>query len=103
MSFADILSAKPSNCDSAMRNAFGTLPISNIQYPLKILGMDKAARVRRVEELQAECNIQIDHGFLAKQVRTRTGYGAAFFHPGAVSGYSLSHPSSRAKAAPAYS
>jgi len=34
--------------------------ISNIQYPLKILGMDKAARVRRVEELLAEFDIQID-------------------------------------------
>jgi NitT/TauT family transport system ATP-binding protein len=34
--------------------------ISNIQYPLKILGMAKAARTRRVEELLAEFNIQID-------------------------------------------
>jgi NitT/TauT family transport system ATP-binding protein len=34
--------------------------ISNIQYPLKILGMDRATRVRRVEELLAEFDIQID-------------------------------------------
>jgi len=34
--------------------------ISNIQYPLKILGMDKASRLRRVEELLAEFEIRID-------------------------------------------
>jgi NitT/TauT family transport system ATP-binding protein len=34
--------------------------IANIQYPLKILGMDRRARVRQVEELLAEFNIQID-------------------------------------------
>ena len=34
--------------------------ISNIQYPLKLLGMDKKARARRVEELLAEFDIQID-------------------------------------------
>jgi NitT/TauT family transport system ATP-binding protein len=34
--------------------------ISNIQYPLKILGLDKKTQSRRVEELLAEFNIQID-------------------------------------------
>jgi NitT/TauT family transport system ATP-binding protein len=34
--------------------------ISNIQYPLKIIGMDKKSRTRRVEELLAEFDIQID-------------------------------------------
>ena len=34
--------------------------ISNIQYPLKILGMDKSTRLRRVEELLAEFDIRID-------------------------------------------
>jgi NitT/TauT family transport system ATP-binding protein len=34
--------------------------INNIQYPLKMLGMDKVTRVRRVEELLAEFDIQID-------------------------------------------
>jgi NitT/TauT family transport system ATP-binding protein len=34
--------------------------ISNIQYPLKMLGLDKATRTRRVEELLAEFDIQID-------------------------------------------
>lgn len=34
--------------------------ISNIQYPLKILGMDKPTRTRRVEELLSEFDIQID-------------------------------------------
>jgi NitT/TauT family transport system ATP-binding protein len=34
--------------------------INNIQYPLRVLGMDKRARARRVEELLAEFDIQID-------------------------------------------
>jgi NitT/TauT family transport system ATP-binding protein len=34
--------------------------INNIQYPLRILGLDKKTRVRRVEELLAEFDIQID-------------------------------------------
>ena len=34
--------------------------ISNIQYPLKMLGLDKATRARRVDELLAEFDIQID-------------------------------------------
>lgn len=34
--------------------------IANIQYPLKILGIDQRTRVRRVEELLAEFDIQID-------------------------------------------
>jgi NitT/TauT family transport system ATP-binding protein len=34
--------------------------ISNIQYPLKILGLDKKTRSRRVEELLAEFEIHID-------------------------------------------
>lgn len=34
--------------------------ISNIQYPLKILGLDKKTQTRRVEELLAEFDIQID-------------------------------------------
>ncbi len=34
--------------------------ISNIQYPLKILGMDKRARTQRVEKLLEEFDIQID-------------------------------------------
>ena len=34
--------------------------ISNIQYPLRILGLDKKTRVRRVEALLAEFDIQID-------------------------------------------
>jgi NitT/TauT family transport system ATP-binding protein len=34
--------------------------ISNIQYPLKMLGLDKATRTRHVEELLAEFDIQID-------------------------------------------
>ena len=34
--------------------------ISNIQYPLKILGLDSKTQSRRVEELLAEFNIQID-------------------------------------------
>jgi NitT/TauT family transport system ATP-binding protein len=34
--------------------------INNIQYPLRILGLDKKTRTRRVEELLAEFDIQID-------------------------------------------
>ena len=34
--------------------------IGNIQYPLKVLGMDKATRLRRVEELLVEFDIRID-------------------------------------------
>jgi NitT/TauT family transport system ATP-binding protein len=34
--------------------------ISNIQYPLTILGLDKRTRIRRVEELLSEFDIQID-------------------------------------------
>ena len=34
--------------------------ISNIQYPLKMLGLDKTTRARRVDELLAEFDIQID-------------------------------------------
>ncbi len=34
--------------------------ISNIQYPLAILGLDKRTRARRVEELLSEFDIQID-------------------------------------------
>jgi len=34
--------------------------ISNIQYPLKILGLDKQTSARRVEELLSEFDIQID-------------------------------------------
>ena len=34
--------------------------IKNIQYPLRILGLDTATRARRVEELLAEFDIQID-------------------------------------------
>jgi NitT/TauT family transport system ATP-binding protein len=34
--------------------------IGNIQYPLKILGLDKQTRIRRVEQLLAEFDIQID-------------------------------------------
>jgi len=34
--------------------------IGNIQYPLKILGLDKRTRIRRVEELLSEFDIQID-------------------------------------------
>jgi NitT/TauT family transport system ATP-binding protein len=34
--------------------------INNIQYPLKVVGMDKKTRARRVEELLAEFDIQID-------------------------------------------
>lgn len=34
--------------------------IDNIQYPLKILGLDKATRLQRVDELLVEFDIQID-------------------------------------------
>ena len=34
--------------------------LANIEYPLKILGLDKATRSRRVEQLLAEFDIQID-------------------------------------------
>jgi NitT/TauT family transport system ATP-binding protein len=34
--------------------------ISNIQYPLKIMGLDKKTQLQRVEELLAEFDIQID-------------------------------------------
>jgi NitT/TauT family transport system ATP-binding protein len=34
--------------------------VNNIQYPLKILGLDKATRTSRVDELLAEFDIQID-------------------------------------------